>query len=177
MKLLPAISTAFLATGLLFSLNAQSVTTDPVGYVTLEIPAHSDTFLSFPLHQSSVYQGQFSFVSSNADEFTFQASGAEWMEGEFSNAYYIRMITGEFAGFDFDILTNTSSSVSLDSRGIDLSSVSNESFLVIPHWTLDRLFPPASQTAIVPSLGNFGFQRRTTVFIPNYDGLGINLNP
>ena len=46
-----------------FSLNAQSVSTDPVGYVSNDVQVEGEAVLSPVLHRSSVFTGVVSAIS------------------------------------------------------------------------------------------------------------------
>jgi uncharacterized protein (TIGR02597 family) len=70
MKLLLTISSALVAASLAFNLHAQSVTTDPVGYVTLKLAGENVGVISQGLHQPIEFAGTPSSVSTNVITFS-----------------------------------------------------------------------------------------------------------
>lgn len=146
MKLLPAISTAFLAAGLLFSLNAQSVTTDPVGYVTFDSSNNSDLRLGITLHLPISFQGNSETI--NLNEVT--ANGINLSDQQ----YYLLVVSGDARGEWQSVTSHSLNTVTIEESISGFSS--GDSFLIRPFWTLDTLFPnggnfPKSSDVFNPS--------------------------
>lgn len=143
MKLLPAISTAFLAAGLLFSLNAQSVTTDPVGYVTTTFFGDRDTTFAPGLTRPGVFRGN---ITSTPDLSSLSFSGQSWATDEFADSHFVLVRSGELEGAFAQISSNTSDTLTLtfisedfflgSSQGVN----AGDNVEIIPFWTLGELF-------------------------------------
>ena len=128
--------------------NAQTTAyTTPVGYVTIAVPAESDTTVSAPLEQPSLYSAASTSISGNV-------VGASGLTGDaFVNAdpanakCYLQVTSGALAGSRFPITANSSSSITVDAGATTLAAqgfVSGASYKVVPYWTLASLFPAGS---------------------------------
>lgn len=162
MKLLPFISSALLASGFVFSLNAQSVTTDPVGYVTFAVNANSDQRLGVPMQRPSVFAGAATSISQQV----VQASGIESL----SEAHFLLVTSGDAEGQWEEIVSSSSGEVTLAASIANFSV--GDSFTIRPFWTLDTLFPdggaiPASSDPFNPS---------GLVLLNNPNAVGTNLS-
>jgi uncharacterized protein (TIGR02597 family) len=176
MKLFLTISSALVAASLSFTLHAQSVTTDPVGYVTVDLLSGSDTFVSVPFSQNFEFVGSVGSVSNiNGDLATISVSSSpNWSANEFSDFYFVRFRDGALEGQYFTVTSNTASELTIDFIGQDPNAIVNgDSFDIQPYWTLSTLFPPES-TDLTASLGTLSFQRRSQVLYPDLTGSGIN---
>lgn len=156
--------------------SAQSVTTTPVGAVTLDALANSDVVVSIPLRRPSVYSGAASSITNNV----VNALGTPWVDSQFvyasgtqPNRYYLLFTSGVREGMYYTISSNTSSSLTLDLAEDSLSSLTGtESFSIIPFWTFGTLFPDGtgvSGTSVHSS-------RQTELLIPRSSAAGINLS-
>jgi uncharacterized protein (TIGR02597 family) len=109
------------------------------------------------------------------------------------NQHYLHFTSGTRDGRWYDITANTTTSVTIDLNGDDLTGVViGDSVTITEYWTLDTLFPPAQATtgwtedpqnagtfiqnghAIVASTGALPFQRRTLLLFPDISGEGTN---
>jgi uncharacterized protein (TIGR02597 family) len=157
--------TAVLSFGLGFDAYAQSVSTTPVGAVTLTIAAGSGssrvvTPLSFPLVDSAsgvgLLKGQITGFSANS----LSNSSAGWVAGQFSDPaipYFVRITSGSAAGRTFLISTSTASTttgVTIDSEEaglVDLTTtglVVGDSYAIFPCDTLASLFGTPASTGV-----------------------------
>ena len=176
-----ALATAGLALG-------QAVTT-PVGYVTIECKASSDTIVGVPMRQYSAYAGTLDGapVVSNGLA-TLTLSGAPELAADaFANTHYVKFkntLPTPAAGDGqwFVITTNTADTLTVDLNGATIDAVSGAALEVLKFWTLNELFNPADSTtdaattknAIVASTSQLTTGRRTQILIPNYTAAGTN---
>jgi uncharacterized protein (TIGR02597 family) len=160
---------------------AQEAVTDPVGVVTVEIPRSSDTFIATPLSLPPVFSGEIQTVSiQNGSSATFQpSSNPGWNENELVPASYVLIKSGELEGMFYDVLSNSSNSVTVLTDGDDLSVLTaGVRFEVVPHWTLNRLFVAGSASnPLTPSASTSPLTRRSQVFIYDNAVDGINKAP
>jgi uncharacterized protein (TIGR02597 family) len=168
----PSIYAIALTSLALSGVNAQTTaTTDPVGFMTLDLPVGSDTVVAAPLTKAPAFQGA---VSSRAG-FTLTISGATL--GDLTSLpHYVQANAGNQAGIIFDVASNTSSTITLVDNGITPSGLdAGAQFKVVPYWTLGQLFPATDQgVSFTPSATTTGPARRTQILVPNVTGTGIN---
>lgn len=133
----------FLSAGISLS-QAQSVSTIPVGYTTLDVPAGS-ALISPTFVNSDSFAG--AIVSASGNDIVFASStftGSEYDEGGFP-LYYLEISESGHAyeGQLFDIVSNTTDTVTVALGGGDLSSFSltaGDSVVIRKHFTLNQLF-------------------------------------
>ena len=160
------------------SLFTQSVTTTPVGAVSVPALANSETFLAMPLSRAPVFTGVVSSVSGS----TLNVAGTPgWTANQFvkslpsqSNTYYVRLRTGALAGQYFTVASNGSNSLTVDNGGLDLSIIAaSDKIEVTPYWSLGTLLPAsAAGTAFTASAS--AFTRQTEIYFPNLNHNGVN---
>jgi uncharacterized protein (TIGR02597 family) len=171
-KLLAALAALPLAT------LAQSVSTDPIGFVTLTTLSNSDTIFSTPLARPEAFRGSVSTLSPTtitaAGTPGWTASAFVYAAGTQSNTYYLRFRTGAKAGSYYTVTANTTDTVTIDLAGDLLTGVaSGDEFALIPYWTLGTVFP--SSTVGTAFEASSAFVRNTQIFFPNQSGIGTNL--
>ena len=171
---------SLLVLGALAGFAQAQVTTAPVGFNSVTCKAGSDTFVSVPFSQQ-VYQGVISTAVaggvSGQGVLTVQGTPS-WTTSQYTNLYYVRMITGSKAGHFYTILNNDSGTLTIDLAGETVTGFSNtDSLKICAYWTLGTLLPAATQTTAVPSTGNLGFQRRTEILFPDLVTANTNLSP
>lgn len=156
-----------------------TVATDPMGFVSETCLAGSDTYLSVPFHQPPAYVGALTSaptVSGSTATLTFSAPG--WTANQFQNTHYVRFISGEKLGYYYQVASNDATSLTIDLNGDTIGATSlGDQIQLIPFWTLNTLFPPATQTTIVASSGNLSFQRKTEILFPDRQSAGSDLAP
>jgi len=183
MRILPVLLAAGLACVCTASAQSTSgtATTNPVGYITVNCPAGSDTILSVPFHQSPAFVAPLSAapsISGSTATLDFSATGVSWTANQFAGSYYVRFTAGTKIGSYYTVTANTSNTLTIALNGDTLSAVaSGDGVKLIAYWTLDTLFPPATQTTVVASAGTLGFQRKTELLFPDLLSQGINLAP
>jgi uncharacterized protein (TIGR02597 family) len=119
----------------------QTAYTTPVGYVTVDIPAASDSNVGQPLHRSTAFEGA---GTASGSTITLPAASLTIDQFVYSppaqpNSYYVQVTAGALVGRIFDVTDNTTTTIIIDNGATDISSIT--SFKVIPFWTLGTLFP------------------------------------
>lgn len=158
-----------------------SVTTDPVGFTTVQCLANSDTFVSVPFTRPPEFTGAVQSVSGS----TLTVSGSPWTANQFvyngtnqRNRYYALIGPGGSGntkeGHTFLVTANTQNELTLDTAQESLTGVpAGAQLVLIPYWTLASVFPPTDQNvSFTPTTSTRSFQ--TQILIPNYDAVGIN---
>jgi uncharacterized protein (TIGR02597 family) len=176
--------------------NAQTVATDPVGFLQPfatpapspqppNMLANSDTQVSVPFTRPPEFVGATSAAASN----TLTVSGSPWTANQFvyvagtqPKTYFVLIgphsSTNPKEGRMYQITSNTTNQLTVNNGGDDLSTVAaTTQILVIPFHTLNSVFPASdANVSYIPST-NFALGRKTTVLIPNYAATGINIAP
>jgi len=173
MNILRSSLAILLAAG--FSANAQTTaTTDPVGFMTINLPVGSDTVVAAPLTKASVFQGA---VTSRSG-FVLTSTGANF--GDLTSLpHYVQAVGGTQNGMIFDVASNTTDTVTLVNNGVTPSGLdAGATYTIIPYWTLGQLFPSTDQgVSFTPSINTLATGRRTQILFPNVTGTGINRAP
>lgn len=157
-----ALTTAF---SCLVSFNVvQAATTDPVGYVTWNIPAgtgssYALSTLSLPLREAPDSSTSVVGVITSVTSDTLVNSSAGWSADAFSQAaapYFVQITSGSAIGRIFQISTtvsNTSTTLTLETQGSDLTTLgivaSTDTYKIIPADTLSSLFGTPATTGIL----------------------------
>ena len=168
------MKTSFLAASALFVASlysqAQSVTTDPVGFVSVSVPAASDAALGAPLGRANEYQGVIQSVSGTTGSVTITVGGTPgWVASQFVYAsgtqpktYYARIDTGAREGLIAAITANDATSITVTvPTGDDLVGVltnaantTGDNISIAPYWTLGTLIsgvPAGTQVLTYPT--------------------------
>jgi uncharacterized protein (TIGR02597 family) len=171
---------AALLVGLLSPM-AQAQQNLMVGFNRIDCRPESDTLVSVPFMKHPVAAEL--RVSGSPDLTTLDRAvlalgqSAGWPNDSLKDTYYVRFTSGAKAGHWYDIIANTATSITLDLNGAHGAGgiAAGDGFLVVKYWTLDSLFPPASQTTIHVSSGTLGYQQKSLILIPNVSAEGIDL--
>jgi uncharacterized protein (TIGR02597 family) len=169
---------------------AQSVNTDPVGFVTLTTLSNSDTIFSTPLARAEAFRGSVGSLGSVTVTATnstvtvtagstpgWTASAFVYVSGTQSNTYYLRFRTGAKAGSYFTVTANTTDTLTLDLAGdLITGATAGDEFALIPYWTLGTVLPPSAVGTAFEASGTVG-SRKTEIFFPDSTSAGINLAP
>jgi len=163
-------------------LNAQSVTTAPVGAVNVEAGAESDTIFALTLVRPAAFTGSVGAKSGSTLTLAgaaFTASQFVYSAGVQSNTYYVQVLTGAAAGQFATVTANGTNSVTTEFESDILNSISvGDSVIIRPYWTLGTVFPSSTAgSSFVASTNNLAGGRRTEVLIPNVAGTGLNRVP
>lgn len=153
------------------------VASPPSGFQRIELLGNSDTFVSTPYLRPTEAMG--TVVSIDNNIVTVGGSPA-WSAGQFvyitgaqTNSYFLLFLNGAKEGCYFGITNNGTDTLSLDLAGDTLSSVAvGDRVAIHPYWTMATLFPNGQSVHACP---NPGF-RYTEIFIPNFNGAGVNLS-
>lgn len=177
----------FIALGsslLLGPASGQTTATDPVGFTTTACPANSDTYTLVPFTRPPEFVG----ASASATTNTLTVSGSPWTVNQFvyvagtqPKTYFVLIgphtTTNPKEGNFYQITANGTNTLTVNANGDDLSAISsNTQILVIPYHTLASIFP-ASDAGVSFIVSPSQFNLQTSMLIPNYSGIGINLAP
>ncbi len=160
-------------------LKAQStVSTNPVGFVTVAVPAQSDAVLAVPLHRSSVFKGT---IQSMAGSTLTVVGNPDWTANQFVQAlpgqtdtFGVLIATGVKEGLIARVTSNTSNQLTIEMpAGDDLTGIKTDAVDgagqgdevdVMPYWT-----PSTLLSSSVPNGTEFFAFDNTTV--------GTNVSP
>jgi uncharacterized protein (TIGR02597 family) len=148
-----------------------AATTEPVGYMSFELPVGSDTRIATPLAKSPVFSG----VIASRSGLIVNLNNANLISLT-EKPHYLQVIDGPQAGMLFDIASNNASSITLVDNGVEPSGLTEGTLLkVIEYWTVGSLFPAADRgVSFTASAGTTIPARRTQILLPNMTGTGIN---
>ena len=151
---------------------AQGVTTDPVGYVTVDAKNGSDTYVGLTLTKASDLTTSVVSVSG------LDISVSETVAGSFANTHYVLFSSGSQAGQWFEVTANDAGSLTLSGGdgvtdlGVDLGISADDAFKVISFWEVDQVFPDG--VGFAASANVFG--PTALIFINNLQAEGTNLS-
>lgn len=160
--------------GSLYS-QAQSVVTDPVGFVSVTVPAQSDAALGAPLGRANEYQGVIQSISGNvitvAGTPGWLASQFVYVAGTQPKNYYARIDSGIREGLIGAITANDTTSITItvptgdDLVGVLTNAVNTpgDTISIAPYWTLGTLIT--------------GIPTGTKIFTYSESSKGINIAP
>lgn len=140
---------------LAFSIAAsQAVETDPVGFVSVTVPANSDATIALPLNRTSVFKGTISSITGSTitvagtpgwsvNQLVFNGPndfGADQLQ-----TYAVQISSGSLEGLTAKITANSNSSISVQlEAGDTLSGAVGASIDIMPYWTPSTIFGSAS---------------------------------
>lgn len=146
-KSLLAMAVAPMILGMPLATMAESVTTDPVGFVKISLEPGLQA-VGLPMVNPAVAAGR--VASSNASSVTMEAEVGTLPAG----AYYLEVVSGSgdapWVGDRFEVTGSAGAVVSIDAASsrntVALSSVDLTGYSVVvrPHLTLSAVFPPAA---------------------------------
>jgi len=160
---------------------AQSIATDPVGFIKTPLLGGSDTYVSMPFTRPPEFIGAISAASGN----TITAADNPWTANQFvyggnqHNHYYalIGPITGTNTkeGHTYAVTANDSNTLTVDTTHDDLNGIpANTQVTLIPYWTPATLFPASdANVSFTPTTSPPNYQ--TLIRVPDYSAAGINL--
>lgn len=165
-KTLKLLGCALLSGLFAFVSQAQSVSSTPVGYVTLTINGDGYTALSNPLENAVVYSGTASSISGATISSSFSMTSGEisTTDAEGNSAYYVQLADGTI----LDITSNSESEITV---AVDVSSLvsADDQITVKKYTTLSDLFG-ATNSAGLTSGGDASSS--DLIFIMSSDGAG-----
>jgi len=165
--------------------NAQTVTSDIVGYVQQTLAAGSDTIFAPQVQRPVEYKGTVSSVTSSGDNATLVCLGASFSPNGFQyvsttqpKSYFALVTAGTLKGTTFRVISNGTGDLVVACDGLTVASADITAIEVRPYWTLNTLFPSAhSGISFTPSTGTTTVARRTQLVVPNFLAKGINRAP
>ncbi len=173
-----------LVAGSLFAqtVGAQSVTTEPVGFMTDTLLSNSDTFISLPLVRPAAFVGGIQSTSGT----TITVSGNPWTANQFvyapgtqPNHYYALIGPATAAnpkeGHTFPITANGTNTLTVQLGQDNLTNIpANAQVSIIPNWTLATVFPAGDQNVSFTPTTDLA-QFKTQVRVPDVSQIGTNL--
>lgn len=179
-------------------LQAQSATTNPMGFMKLGaydtggnylgLLANSDTLISIPFTRPPDYTGAVSSITGNV----VTVSGTPgWTANQFVYAgstqpktYYaligpapVGSPANPKEGSIYSVTANGTGTLTLALNGDTLQSVvpAGSQITLIPYWTLATIFPASdANVSFTPTASARSF--KTEILIPDYAGVGTNLS-
>jgi uncharacterized protein (TIGR02597 family) len=142
--------------------------TVPVGYITMNVPANADTTIAPGLTRPQVYSGASTSVSGD----DIGASGLT-ADAFASPACYLKVTSGSLEGMIFPITSNTASVITVDAGASTIQSLgfsTENTFQVIPYWTLNTLYPNGAGVGGTSDALN----PTSFVLVSDYAGTGPN---
>ena len=135
-----------------------SVTTNPVGFNMLTLPAGNNLRVN-TFVQATAFQGTAASITSASNSVvTVSATGTPLTSGSFNEVasapvYYMEVLgtSGGMQGLIVDVVSNNGSTITVNSNLPSLGVSGTTSFCIRPHTTLSSLFP-ASTAALSPFL-------------------------
>jgi uncharacterized protein (TIGR02597 family) len=122
-------------------LCAQSVSTIPVGYVTITVNGTSGngteaySYLGIPMHHAPVIR---TAISAKADN-SITAAGNSWTVNAFANTHYIMITSGDNEGISATITANTADTVTTD-ENLNSLLAGSENFAIHKYNTIADVF-------------------------------------
>jgi uncharacterized protein (TIGR02597 family) len=161
---------------------AQTVATDPVGAISINLVGNSDNFVSLPFHRPVALETQVVSISGNTVTVSaaanLTASEFVYVAGTQPNTYYLQFTSGSRDGMYYTVTANDGSSITVDPNGdagLDGNVSVGDTFRIIPYWTLNTLFPIGQ--GVNGSPGPLPAQRNTAVLLPPNNVPGVDLVP
>lgn len=148
-----------------------------VGVSEKDVIGGSDTFFGIPLQRDAIYSGTIDSVtpdtSINCTTITPDGNPS-WTADEFALSAFVRITSGRAAGRIELISENQGFNITV--KTVFAPRV-GDSFEIIPGWTLDSLFPPATQTTFHLSIGKLPADRGSELLFYPENGEGIETSP
>lgn len=161
MKSLSSFLALIVATA--FISSAQTVATDPVGFVSYTVNANSDQKLGLPMQQATTFSGTASSVSGT----TVNATGV----APLTAASFLLVTSGPAVGKWEQITASSNGSVSIEAAIPGFTS--SNSFEIKPFWTLGTMFPNGGS---LPKSTDV-FDPIAEILMNNPSAVGANIAP
>ncbi|MDF1862616.1 MAG: TIGR02597 family protein [Verrucomicrobiales bacterium] len=160
---------------------AAEVLSSAVGHNTIVCAGGSDTVVSVPFHRPPGIRSAVAgnpVVSASSATISYQAERI-LSEGELSDEpHYLRFTSGTRSGRSYSVSSHGPDSITIEVGDDDLAGVtSDDSFQVIPYWTLASLFPKETQSTIHVSGGKLAPTRKSRVLFFDEVSQGFGLAP
>jgi len=147
--------------------------TTPVGYSTVTFKGGSDTSFAVPLVSDTKAATVVASVSGSTLQIgtTLNANELQYVAGTQPKKYFVLVTSGTALGKYYPVSSNTSSSITVNAIGEDLSAISGQTIKVKSFWTLGTLFPSGAGVHVSTSGGDI----KTRVFFNNLNAAGQNI--
>lgn len=137
----PSFVYLFLFLGLVVGLLGQTVSTVPVGYITLNVKGtgglgtEAFSYLGLPMHHAANFRGA---ITAKADN-SITCANAAWAANAFANTHYVMIMSGDNTGMSATITANTADTLT---TADNLSSIltGSENFAIHKYTTLADVF-------------------------------------
>lgn len=136
--------------GILIGIFSATITnaSSPIwGTYKVECPANSDTYIGISITREPVFIGKVQSIQSGTTNIVAQGE-PNWTTNQFvygtgsNDHYYLKFTSGELEGAWYDIKSNGTYFAEIEIGNSERAKISvNDSFEIIPHWTLATLFP------------------------------------
>lgn len=157
---------ALLGFGLVGEISAQSVSTTPVGAMTVTINANADQRFGVALLRPALFQGAVS------GQPTTTVSATSTIPSLGSEAKYIKFTSGAAEGLWFQVVSYTTSSITVAENIQTFGAAAGDKFEVRPFWTLATLLPNGGGVPVSSDV----FNPKGYVLMYNAQAVGINLS-
>jgi uncharacterized protein (TIGR02597 family) len=144
-------------------LAAESVSTNPVGYVTTTTPTGDDALIGLPLVRSVAFVG----IADSVDGAEV-AINATLVSGAYDGTHYALATSGANAGQWSEIVATSSGSITT----ADVLLASTDTFDIIPFWTLSTAFPNGDGVGV----STVATAPVATLLVNNLQAVGTNLS-
>ncbi len=160
-------------------LQAQTVTTDPVGFFTVDINANSDRAVALGLHRDpDIPSTTVTGVQGNVISISAQLTADQYVyvDGVQDDQFYLLVKDGTLAGRWYEITDNGTGDVTVNqgpySENVQTQGlVADTSVCIIPFWTLNTLFPDGAGL----DANSAFFTPTNFVLLSSQTGQGTNL--
>ncbi len=151
-----------------------TATTDPVGFITLNVAGGNGTasqlsFAGLGLTQQVAYQGNAEAVGTNS----LTDNDAAWTDNQFNGAngkFYVELTSGTAAGTTYDISATTASTKTLTlAQNLAGGVTAGVTFKIRKHWTIATVFGANDESGLA------GGNSLTADQILLYNGTGYDI--
>lgn len=169
--------------GPLSSFGQTSVTSDPVGFVNVNVGSNSEVPISAPLTRAPALTTIVSSVSGNVITVGTTMTAGQFVPGGAQTDNFYVLVkstvspTSAVKGKWFQVTQNTATTLTVDQGGVSTVQAqglaANDSIQVIPFWTLNTLFP--SGQGVDPTINFTALQGQVLLMPQEAAGIGINV--
>ena len=162
---------------------AATVYSPVVGFVKFDCPPNADTVVSVPFHRAPRWAGRLLSAPSDQGGGVFRLALKDtpsFAANELKSTPHVLFCRDPAGpeGRHFAITDHGANSIDVSAVAGDLSGLTVDSRIsVIPSWTLDSLFPAATQTTLHASNGPLATQRGSELLFFDNTTVGTSLAP
>jgi|GEM_PF-1448393 len=149
------------------------------GFISRPCAGEADTWLSVPFEREMRVKGALRVEGETPEDgrvlTTVSVGGLGGLApGEMAGQATVRPVQGALSGRVSNVVENGASSLTVDFRGVSPSP--GTAVAVSLAWTLDTLFPPATQSTFHESTGHFRHQRGSELLVMNAGAPGETIS-